>query len=48
MKVKYKDMTNEQKKHLVDVFYQRELVPAEKTGYYTYCFNDKGVCEYAE
>lgn len=48
MLLSYSELNAQQRNHLVKVFYQRELVPAEKTNFYKYFFNEDGVCEYAE
>ncbi len=46
MLIKYENLTNNQKDHLINIFYNREMVRPEKK--YSYYFNDKGICEYAE
>jgi len=46
MLIKYKNLTDKQKDHLINVFYKREMVQPEKK--YNYYFNDEDVCEYAE
>jgi hypothetical protein len=46
MLIKYDDLTDEQKRHVAEVFYDgRKMHPNEYN--YSYFFKD-GVCEYAE